>query len=392
MLNYVNKAIRKVSLYSYDLAPIVPLQPQRYSPLIKMANYSLPLFYYNPKFVRFLRKIEKNEGLNTKNNQEIISFLDPKYGFGPIINLYNLCFYYGNLEVLCKIRETALLALNKNHNTSILSLDKYLIKTQTLALAELGKDKELFNLIINNFSLISADKELYSNLYFQLSPKYREVLEAPDLELDYSFNSLVSGKTVAIVGPAASSTKSGNEIDSFDIVIRINFKGNKNFGDPIMNGERIDISYYNYGTTANLDESIFQGSLLSYVVPMNSTSYIKTNEKVRENTYSPRVLNGIPNMIQKIVFDILLYNPSSVKIFNCNFYAGKSIYDSSYQDMKKNELTIRNLALHDQWTQVCYIRNLYRNGLIQVDESCKNILDMSCKEYFLNLKSNFTIN
>ena len=58
-----------------------------------------------------------------------------------------------------------------------------------------------------------------------------------------SFKKLIEGKTIAIVGPAPSNEQTGNEIDSFDIVIRINYRGKDKLGDIKEFLSRTDISY-----------------------------------------------------------------------------------------------------------------------------------------------------
>ena len=68
---------------------------------------------------------------------------------------------------------------------------------------------------------------------------------------------LISGKSVAVVGPAPSSELIGSEIDSYDIVVRTNYQGQNKLGDPKEFGVRTDISYYNGFDSLNIHKNSF---------------------------------------------------------------------------------------------------------------------------------------
>ena len=390
MRKIVNKAFNKILLYKYRVAPAVILGYGKSNFLIHLVYKTTPYFFYNWEFINTLKKIQKDNGLINIDDKKLYSLVDSRFGFGPLMSLYTLCFYYGKLDILDQIREAALSSLNKIYKHVPNSFQKEYLKARALALAE-ARDYIGLQDLINRNEFMQAETELLYSLYFQLPQEYRKNLHLPKVALDANFKKYIHGKTVAIVGPAFSNEETGKEIDSFDVVIRINFKEDTDFGVPSLNGQRIDITYYSFGIAKNLDPSILKGSLLSYVVALRTTDKSYLNDNVRERRYSPVLLNGYPNMIQNVVYDVLLYTPAKVKVFNCDFYAGEANYDTSYLKSETNEdkLTIKNLALHDQWSQVCFIRNIYLSKLIEVDDSCRNILEMECSEYFSLLSSKY---
>jgi len=50
---------------------------------------------------------------------------------------------------------------------------------------------------------------------------------------------------------------------------------------------------------------------------------------------------------------------------------------------------IINLALHDQLSQLSFVKNVYNSGLIDADEACSKVLKMQPEEYFSILSNNF---
>ena len=206
-----------------------------------------------------------------------------------------------------------------------------------------------------------------------------------DMATDETFRALLQGKSVAIVGPAASDAKVGPEIDSFDVVIRPNYLGDTNRPDPDIFGSRTDVSYYNseHCEKVHLSGQAEHFNDLRYMAfPYNQYSFQKPifwQGKARVFSRNPHFFNGVPNMIQCIVHDILPFDPSRVKIFNTNFYLSKQLYYGSYTSQHK--LLLPTLAEHDLVSQLNYIRNLWRAGVVEADEACEFVLGLPAKEY-----------
>lgn len=387
MISLISKVYCKVVSYQYSITSCILLKEGKHQPLVNLTLKFLPYCFHNWNFINLLRKVQKNKSFESVSKEDIQRSINAKFGFGPLMDLYVLCFSYGKTEYLKVIRSEAFIALNKNHGSAPEFIKKQYFKNKVLSLIEL-RDFSTVESFFNECSFDDLGVEFLYSIYFQLPQENRTYIRLPELQLDSNFKNLIKDKTVAVIGPAVSCIEAGDEIDGFDVVIRINYKGNNYFGDPSINGTHIDVTYYNLGTTNNLDFQILNGKLFCYVVPFNSIENHYLGGAVRERRYSPALVNGVPNMIQNIVFDVLLHSPSRLKIFNCDFYVGEAIYDESYIG-KSTKLSLANLAVHDQWSQICFIKNLYLNQKIEVDSSCQRVLKMSFDEYFSILKSKF---
>ena len=94
-----------------------------------------------------------------------------------------------------------------------------------------------------------------------------------------------------------------------------------------------------------------------------------------------------PNLIQEVVFDLLKNNPKKIYLCGINFYLVKKIYrDSSYSkyfiNEKKNKSVIENLrGSHDLFSNFMIIKNLWKNGLIDVSNDVEKLISLSEIEY-----------
>ena len=109
---------------------------------------------------------------------------------------------------------------------------------------EYNFDKRFFNKFMNSVHQIKNDDSSYTPKDYE--KKYFEILE---------------NKNVAIVGPSYTEQKNGAEIDSFDLVIRINHINQNENLDIHKKGSRTDITYIN-GSISNL---LFENSSDSFI-------------------------------------------------------------------------------------------------------------------------------
>jgi hypothetical protein len=212
-------------------------------------------------------------------------------------------------------------------------------------------------------------------------------------EYDKQYDKYLKGKNVAIVGPAFSGYSAGNEIDSFDVVVRIFYRGKSYLPDPEKQGSKVDVSYYNVKCAEMISEgsdyTFFQD--LDYAVfKENKHSYQKKlfdadNGRV---LFSPNrfLLNGSANMIPLVLYDLLNFNINKIKIFNVNLYlTTHNTYFPGYQIEEKSKKNFTPswyaFAVHNPMTQFNFIKNLWRTGLIDVDQACENVISMSSQEY-----------
>lgn len=228
---------------------------------------------------------------------------------------------------------------------------------------------------------------------------------------DKFYLDFIKGKSIAIVGPAVTGENNGEEIDSHDVVVRLGYKGKKFIGELEKVGSRSDISYYsngNAGLYISRKESEFLRDLEWAVFKsrkyMGHASEINAERKrcfVRNEFY----FCGSPTMMQNATFDILNFKPIRVKLFNINFncaevrhykeylwsqeewkiFLGKRehIY---YRIWKDKPIDTGGFAHHDLLSQLNFIRNLWKNKIVEVDCDCERVLKMSNEEYLMEME------
>ncbi len=230
------------------------------------------------------------------------------------------------------------------------------------------------------------------------------------IEKDY-FN-YISGKRVAIVGPAPTNKKNGKEIDSFDIVIRLSYKGKDYLPDPSIFGSKTNASYYGHENTGYYIVN-YSGRFLEDLdwILFKSNKHEKNISKIKLSNYryfkrNRFYFSGSPTMIQNAVFDIMHFNPSRVKVFNTNFFLSKSTHYKEYHPSEKQKKfglkkrkklyyniwpnqvrDTRDFAHHNMLSQLNFIRNLWINGKIELDEDCAKVISMSNKEYLKEMEN-----
>lgn len=207
------------------------------------------------------------------------------------------------------------------------------------------------------------------------------------------------GKSVAIVGPSGSDEELREEIDQYDIVIRLNWR-------PVPYSEklsykkavdRVDISYYTkhvfYSLSIEERQSI-SNKLKFYCLDVIQNSDAQavsdfSQGKARRPHGNSYLLHKFPSAIQRVVFDVLSYNPKKVKVFKCNFYSSVDLYEKSYEDQiiempgirKSKSIPRESTWAHDLWSNYNFISTLHNYGVIDVDSGCSEILGLGVKSY-----------
>ncbi|MCE7536810.1 hypothetical protein [Aliivibrio fischeri] len=243
-------------------------------------------------------------------------------------------------------------------------------------------DYEKANLILNKAILISKSRYvrcLHENFY-----NYGNIPPFKNYELDKNkklFSDLIANKKVAIVAPGLVDINEEviNEINSFDLIILFNYKGRK-IDDRII---APFLSYYN-GESSFLLSSTFESFVndLKFVVfKSKDLAYKEELINTGRAKYIDRDLNQFffsqsPNMLQIILDDILKYKASKVKIFGVNFYLSKNIYFKGYRDSGDRDVILRGFSYHNMISQINFVRNIYKVGAIELEQSTVDIINM----------------
>ena len=197
------------------------------------------------------------------------------------------------------------------------------------------------------------------------------------------FSNRIAGKKIAIVGPANIGIDRGAEIDGYDVVVRMNIKGDNALPNFNSHGKRTDVVYLN-GIWSNRFE------IPNYRDLLNSSCHFvwRTNKRpaLVPNAHSLlRIdnleISGSFLMLPRVITDLLRFKPSSVTIFHTDFYTGERIYERNFRS-EKNAQEIWQLADHDLLTSLRFI-----NFLVAMSRTPINFVDLEFGETSLDLMS-----
>ncbi|MCC5854439.1 MAG: hypothetical protein JJU10_02010 [Idiomarina sp.] len=202
------------------------------------------------------------------------------------------------------------------------------------------------------------------------------------------------GKSVAIVGPAATGEKSGVEIDEFDIVVRPNFSG-QNWLDERKEqlGSLTHVSYYNIGNLRSNPAKFVSGAreapidilVLRNVADQRLFRCVSSNIKSRVQFFAePSAVTGLSFAVSHILFDILLTSAGRIKLFNMDFFLGEQPHLEGYftQRVDPREAYIK----HDVLEAYRRLKVLETSGAVQVDEPLANILALSESDFLARVE------
>jgi hypothetical protein len=349
----------------------------------------------------FLRAVEERRALQNFSRNFIEKFekacvqIDHKaLGCEGWLNLAYLTFLNGLFYSACLIRDKAIeRALSQDEGDSLEV--NVLIKAFKAAVD--CSDFMSAERSLNRLEKILGMRKYSQNVkaYLLLNKgeveKARKILTKKFNRQDRKFARYIRNKSVAVVGPASSEKSLENEINSFDVVIRNNLISGAYSPKGIKAEYRADCSYYNGWVASEICKKNQIRFLEQYdycmfkYIEFDYQKSFKKRGKAREAKMPVFFFNGSPNMIPIILYDLLNFEPNRIKVFNVNFYLAKTVYKKDYynKEMFKGR---RSLAAHDALSNFNFVRNLYKVDLIEADEECTFVLEMSPQEYSKRLE------
>jgi tetratricopeptide (TPR) repeat protein len=220
-------------------------------------------------------------------------------------------------------------------------------------------------------------------------------------DAEAQFTQLITGRRIAVVGPGSTPIPNGDEIDGFDTVIRTKVRGSVPDDVAAMAGTRTDISYYSDASVRLLDAEIreaLSSRRLTMAVVRPST-YDRARRKIcrfGDLRYMPSqdsaTFESTHFAMQRIIYDVVRYDPANVKLFNIDFYLSQDPYVVDYtsevEDIyRANDLrTLRTAAVHDLYSDFDFVQCLHRRGLVDVDDRLVELLRMTPDEYLVELE------
>lgn len=222
---------------------------------------------------------------------------------------------------------------------------------------------------------------------------------AVDRTTEVAFRKLIEGKRIAVVGPAQSETDQRDEIDGYDVVIRTKYV-HSTFGDDTTAGTRTDISYYALGNARFLSHEIHDALAAGHLqmAVFRTATYdpeVRFLHHPGDLRYPPSEYQGGFRSgqfaIQRIFYDVLRYNPASVKVFNINFFLAANPYRDGYLAeytktyAERGLLQALNAFGHDYRSDFVFTQRLHTAGLVEADPAVRALLDLSAGQYLAGL-------
>jgi tetratricopeptide (TPR) repeat protein len=215
-------------------------------------------------------------------------------------------------------------------------------------------------------------------------------------DAEAQFREITHGRSIAIVGPADTNAEHGELIDSADVVVRTKFVSDSMDGFEVNVGSRTDLSYYALGSAnflkSDIVDALSRGELKMAVFRTETFDHsIPFLHRPGDVRYSPSEYQGsfrsAQFAIQRIIYDLLRYGPSSITVFNIDFFVAPDNYRPGYladytKDFSDAGMTqILSAFGHDFLADFVFTQRMHKLGFIQVDDEVAKLLAMTPVAY-----------
>ena len=293
----------------------------------------------------------------------------------PLLRLHLRIFYSLGLEQLTRHSDPAQLDLSDDI---------------TSALGCLGFIR------LNNRLLNTIKSERVIRAEARVNNKYAPESGAVDPKL----TQLMEGKSVALVGPSKGADNR-EEIDSFDIVVRMGYTGLAGF--PENTGERCDISFYaphkmrNVFTNNKLDalqdlQLVVIFKLARYAHFGIDPDHLGIPRERIALALLPALHLSTANTLVKALYNCLLSRPSQLKVFNADLFlstgyppgyiANKSTVKLGGAWSYEHRGMCKSFAIsHNPAEQLEFYKHFFFRGEFTADERLTSIINMPVEDY-----------
>jgi len=220
--------------------------------------------------------------------------------------------------------------------------------------------------------------------------------DEPESEGDKVFREMISGKNVALLGPASGHFSADEIKRDFDVKIRTTFRGMET-----LNGEQqecgVDVSYYGQlgSNILSEDNEMHFFDELKMAVFKNIVHDFQENllnegrGREKLGTASYFMFQGSSNMAQIILLDLFHFSPKRIKLFNINLFLSSKRWQSGYNITgapQVREAMWRSLAIHNLISQYEVTKLWYEAGLFEADEELTEVLSLGADEYLRQME------
>ena len=348
--------------------------------------------------------------------QHVAELHDDTMTSGELVKVFKVALKFGLFSVgyaiRLKARNVAIHALSANQVKPD-SKDYLSALSALLEVRQWQTFEEKLLLVDPNLDQKKASLQV---LYYVLK-NGRPSKSAPNVliqtEDDLAYSKYISGKRVALVGPAKTDSRDAQEIDRFDLVTRCNYKEAGVGTDPEIKGLRCDVSYYNSAQAKFIYETNPQETFprsVDWLVCKHGSRSVKLGKWIQtlpgsssdlENSEGPRVrpsatfkiprfagtLNAVPNA----VLDLLGLGVGEIEIFHSDLMLTVD-RATNYDPLVKNTedalfMAVKTFAgTHDPITQYALLKTLYDSGAIAGDAKFSAAMSLGEQAYMDELQ------
>ena len=217
------------------------------------------------------------------------------------------------------------------------------------------------------------------------------------------FYNLIKGKNVAVVGPLTLTHKAIEEINSFDLIIKVNVIDiNKAIKDePGLNWDKVIV----YITPRLLNKLIKENGIdkvekpIAYITRILSPlkqykgKYVNSHGVLFRSMYNLNffTFNGGLNFLPRVILDTYYHEAENIKVFGADLYSSLN-YASDYQTnsaLNKHERYSEIFIGHDIITQYKVISQLYYHDVFTADERLDDVMKLGLNGYLKLMEKNF---
>ena len=225
-----------------------------------------------------------------------------------------------------------------------------------------------------------------------LNRKLRHKISGTDInqsltEADKSFARFIENKRVAIIGPLQIDEEEQTEIQSFDVLVKLNEL-------DIIKEQQLkplfpDVVYYTGKVQPKLYDVLASSNgktLPPFLVgkkkmQIPELAANKVTFRLRDET-NPFTLNGGLNLLPRVIADLILFKTASIKVFGVDLYTSLD-FDEAYHGDKSIgwDHVFSHFINHDMITQYKFMHACYESGYIQADARLEKVMQMNLEGY-----------
>ena len=304
--------------------------------------------------------------------------------------IYNYFRFYGSLRIANLINKKINIIVQENYNffykTNLDILVKILIQE--------NNDK-LINKIINK--IINNEKYHSLLLYYSLVNNKKILkMQIPNLHFkdkkNLNFKNFIYNQNIIIFGPNFYLYNERNKDEFYNIVdpikiyttyrdytnIKNNTKGKKEKKICYLNSYKINNLYNEIQENLNIFDWITVKNLKDF----NIMKTIKKNNLRISNDIDFFFVNGSPMMLQTLLYDMLIFQPSTIFVTGIDFYILGISSNYKYKDYDNKLQNIsESIREHEIFENRLIIKQLKDNDFIKTDKDLENILKINDDDF-----------